>query len=561
MTIDKQGRVSQQALQAAYGVVEHPCPKEHWPEWEKCKTDPVYWIEKYCRTFDPRRADGDRWVSFVLWDRQKEYVRWLQENYKNKRPCVVLKCRTVGASWLTLCFFLHIWLFERDAKLSLGSRKEEFVDSAGQMDALFPKVRSLIEGLPDWMRPEGLDKSVLDLRMKLRNPQTGSMMTGEAGQNMGTGGRSTAYMIDEFAKVDFSTEVQGSVQDNSDFIVYISTPRGLNNEFARMIKAGHHPVFRFTYKDDPNRNFWFVGEWKVEEGKCSYWNVTNSGNGYTELKDAVYPWYEEQKLVRDPLNLAMEVDADLYGSMENAVFPTEWIDAVFSINLKQEGCVLAGLDLGESEVRANTVLTVRQGPVCIGQHATSGSSVEGKMFSLLLECEKARVGGRTIEQVVYDAAGGSGASFSSEIKGRKFNFTLIPLMGQAPASKRMWPDHLRSDEKFQNARAEAYGLVRERFRKTYEKHLGLKDWPDHECCCAKRTEKLYNQLAQIQWAPSETGKMKVMSKEKMKAEGQDSPNEADSFVYAFAFEKHQTITNHRYGKQEETQRGRYGNRR
>lgn len=516
-----------------------PVQARHADEWNRCRSDVVYWIEKYCLTFDPRREDGDRWVPFVLWPRQKEYMEWLALMYKGKRHCVVLKCRDVGASWLTLCFFTHIWLFEESAKLSLGSRKEEYVDSSEQIDALFPKIRSVLYHLPEWMRPPGFSRREHDLRMKLSNPANGSMITGEAGKNMGTGGRSTAYLCDEFARVECQSEVQASIQDNSDFIVYVSTPRGMNNEFARMVLGGEHPVFKFSFKDDPRRNFYQV---LSPDGK-----VTSEGNGHCDSPGAVWPWYESQKLTRNRVNLASQVDASLTGSVEFPVFQQEWIQACTSAKFKAQGEVLSGLDLGDSDESANTVLTVRQGPVGYPQYKVPGKAVSQKMRWLMAQCSTTRVDGKKISQVVYDAAGPSGSAFSNEIEDKEFPFVLFPFIGQGPPSVRLWPDYTSSQEKFANRRAEAYFIVSERMRRTFERQSGVKHHPQSECMSFPHDDKLVAQLMSIEFETTETGKLKVMSKAKMREKGIHSPNEADSLVYAFAFDKINVSVARRFG--------------
>lgn len=528
MKIDVQQSVPRSGLAVGLKVAQYPCEARYHEEWDRCKSDVVYWVEKYVRTYDPRREEGDRWVAFMLWDCQKEYLAWLRDRYADKEHCVVKKCRTMGASWLTLCDFMHSWLFERHAKLTLGSRKEDLVDDPANPDSLFEKLRKTLEGLPDWMKPPGFVKREHDQKLKLVNPWNGSVMTGEGGDNMGTGGRSTKYLIDEFAKVERSRQVQAAVQDNSNFIVYVSTPEGTANEFARMVMEGHHPVFNFSVFQDPTRNGWEL--W--EDGE-----LAESGNGADAPKGAVYPWIEKEKLKRDPVNFAQEVMGDLYASMQDAVFPSAWVMAAVNYPVKSSGDVVAGLDLGGGS-RLSTVLTPRQGPKALGQMCTGGDSPTKKLADLLEECAQARTPeGHRIVQVAYDASGESGSDFAKVLQGKKFPFALVPVMGQAAPTKRVWPDGRRSDEKFANLRTEACWVLRERFRKTFEARNGMAEHPDCDLVSIPNDPELHDQLSRLQFDVSETGKIRVVSKVKLRAMGVKAVDKADSLIYAFFHEK------------------------
>ena len=543
-------------LAKALGVKSYPVPPEHEAEWLKCKGDIVYWIETYVKTYDPRKPDGERWVSFILWPIQVAYMAWLNNQYKRQNHCVVCKCRTMGASWLTLCFFLHIWFFENDAKLTLGSYKEEKVDSPGNMDSLFEKARSVLKGLPHWMLPPGFDKRLHDLKLKLINPYNGSVMTGEAGDNCGTGGRSTAYLPDEFAKIDRSVQVQAAIQDNSNFIVYVSTPEGTANEFGRMVQDEAHPTFYFSVYDDPTRNHWHLveGSWIVDKTPDgAIWSLTEgsrivrSGNGLDGAPvGAVYPYLEEQRVLRDPVNFAQEVLGDVYASQKEQMFRPEWVRAAMSFKCKGTGQVTAGLDIGGG-ARLSTILTPRRGPKVLGQYLTGGESSAKKVEDLMSEVELARTDdGLRITQVTYDASGNTGADFAKALAGKVFEFTLIPFLGQsAPSKTKRWPDGRTSAERFATLRTEIGFLLQERFKKTYEKVNGIYNHPEEECISIPNDEELFRQLMGYSDDPTDTGKSRMMSKLKMRAAGIKFCDKADSLLYAFANEP---ITTVRYNR-------------
>lgn len=529
---------ARELLDRRYGIERPPCPEEHWDEWNRCKADVGYWVQKYVRTYDPREPEGERWVTFNLWPRQVEYLKWLTERYKAQEPCVVKKCRDVGASWLTISFCVHVWLFEKDAKVAMGSRKAELVDQRGNPDTLFEKARETIRHLPDWMRPK-MRPSTDDMEFRLINKAMGSVMTGEGGDKMGTGGRNGVYFIDEFAKVERSVKVQAAVEDNARFRIYVSTPEGLDNEFARMCRSGV-PRFDFTYKDDPRRSSWVLVSptdgWTVrQDGPDGGWKfeatgeVVQEGLGKEAPPGAVYPWYEEQRKTRHPVNLAQEVDGDLFASMQDAVCPAEWVRAAIKAPVKGTGPLLGGLDLGGG-ARPSTVLAVRRGPECLGVFRRSGPV--GSAVQTLVDAIKR--GGYSIQTIAYDAGGDTGASFGQTLK--KFGetpFKFVPLIGQKSASRRVWEDGKRSEERFLNLRAEAWWVFRERLRKTYEKFVEGIEHPDDECASIPDDETLLFELSSVQFEVTETGKYKIESKSRMKERGMDSPDTADAVVLAY----------------------------
>lgn len=161
-----------------------------------CEQDPVIFINDWCVTYDPRREDY-KVLPFVLFPRQVEFIQFLQDCLTQKEGGLVEKCRDMGASWLCCAFAVWLWLFHPGSAIGFGSRKEEYVDEKDNPKALLPKMRQIIENLPWWMQPKGFDMRKHAAYMKIINPENGSSITGEAGDNIGRGGRTTLYIKDE----------------------------------------------------------------------------------------------------------------------------------------------------------------------------------------------------------------------------------------------------------------------------------------------------------------------------------------------------------------------------
>ena len=124
---------------------------------------------------------------------------WLHERYRTRTSAPVEKSRDSGLTYIACAFSVWLWIFVPGVQIGWGSRKEMLVHRAGDQASIFEKIKSIIENLPPFLLPEGF-KADADLNyMKFVNRETGAAITGEAGGNIGRGGRCTLYFIDEAA--------------------------------------------------------------------------------------------------------------------------------------------------------------------------------------------------------------------------------------------------------------------------------------------------------------------------------------------------------------------------
>jgi hypothetical protein len=78
--------------------------------------------------------------------------------------------------------------------VGFGSSKEDKVDRSGDPDSLFWKARFFLKNLPPEFRGSW-DESEHSAHLRLQFPDTGSPVIGEAGDQIGRGGRSTATSL------------------------------------------------------------------------------------------------------------------------------------------------------------------------------------------------------------------------------------------------------------------------------------------------------------------------------------------------------------------------------
>lgn len=254
-----------------------PALKKHY------QNNIAQFINDWGMTFDPRNPEIGlpSTIPFVLFDRQREWVDWLIDRWRSREDGLTEKSREMGLSWLSVSIACGIMIFYKGVVIGFGSRKEEYVDKLGDPKSLFWKARMFIQLLPVEFRPEGWNQDRDALYMRLINPENGSSVVGEAGDNIGRGARASIYFVDESAFINNQDSVDAALSMTSNCKIDLSTVNGNANAFARKRHSGNVPIFTFHWRDDPRKD-----------------------------RD----WYEKKKRQLDPVILAQEVDIDYNAS-------------------------------------------------------------------------------------------------------------------------------------------------------------------------------------------------------------------------------------------------------
>ena len=118
--------------------------------------------------------------------------------------------------------------------MGFGSRKEILVDRAGDLQSIFEKIRSIVRNLPHYMKPKGFREHTHSNYMRLLNPANDATIIGEAGDNIGRGGRTSMFFVDEAAYLERPALIEAALTATTDVRIDISTPcnGSLFNEWA-----------------------------------------------------------------------------------------------------------------------------------------------------------------------------------------------------------------------------------------------------------------------------------------------------------------------------------------
>lgn len=466
--------------------------------------DVVWWFNTWVWTYDPRNpARGlPPYLPFDLFERQEAFLRWLEDRGREREDGVVPKSRDMGVSWLCVGFALHRWLYWPGHKTTLGANKLDQVDRLGDPDSLFEKMRLLIRRLPVWMLPPGFDHRKHDNQAKLVNPFNGNVIDGEGGDEMGRGGRSSMYFIDEAAFIERAERLDAATSATTDCRIFVSTVNGPGGPFARKANDGVHRCFVLHWRHDPR-------------------------------KDGA--WAEREKARLDPVQWAREYEIDFEASQENTVVHGEWVRASMQlrrrINLAPSKHVRSGLDVGGGS--AESVLFHKAGPVVYPAEAWADGDTVDLAHNAVESCR--RVGSR---QLNYDPIGvGKGVQ---DVLSRVQDLTSVGVNTGEPASRdREWPDERTSRERFVNKRAELWWLTREACRRSWEfmqwldGNEGGVEHPEDELLALPEDDVLLRQLSAITWKRTASGKVQIESKEDLRKRGIASPDRADALVLTF----------------------------
>lgn len=489
-------------------------------EMARCKADPVHWFNNWVWTYDPRGLSYNLPpnIPFVLRPRQADMVKWLQERIFTQTHGLIEKSRDEGMSYVILGFFLHQWLFVDGFSAGVGSRKEDLVDKKGDPKTLFYKFRDMLYKLPNWMQPQGYNEREHDNYLRVINPANGASLTGEAGDNIGRGGRTSVYLLDEWAFVERADAVDAAISQNTNVHIKGSTPNGIGNRFYKDRFSGRYDVFSMAWQENPDKN----------------WQVSYNSK-------PIYPWYEKQKLSLDDVVLAQEVDIDYAASVEGVVLPTAWINSVIDAH-KKLGIDISGqrvqsLDVAD-EGKDKNAIAGRYGILLdyVTAWSGKGSDIFATSQKAVDTCDEFGS-----DYFLYDSDGlGAGVRgdvrIINELRKDKKAIKAFAFRGSAAVfnpDKEMVKGRKNKDY-FENLKAQAWWSLRLRFQATHRAITeGMAYNPSDIISIDSgiaNLSQLKVELSQPTYSKSKSGKLLIDKA----PDGTSSPNMADAVMMVFA---------------------------
>lgn len=498
---------------------------------------PAEFIMDWMDTYDPRNPDL-KWMPFVFFMKQNDMIDFLESLDADQESGLIEKARDMGATWLCCGYTIWRWLFIENDAIGWGSRKEALVDKIGDPDSIFEKLRLLLNRLPMIFHPKGFNWARHATYMKLINPENGSIVSGEAGDNIGRGGRKAIYFKDEAAHYERPEKIESALGDNTRVQIDISSVNGLGNVFHR--RAEHAIMWERGKKIDKGFVRKFIMDWRDHPAKTQEWY------------DIERAKYEREGMLHV---FAQEKDRNYSAAISNLVIPYEYtrtavdahikvpyIAAAYAEMLKyNQNYYMAGLDVAD-EGEDRNAMTIREWIIWRSAEEW-GERDPGRTarraigfcqpYSGNIEC-------------MYDSIG-IGASVKSEYNRLTLDDKIIDqhqlpfVPWNAGASvlepfNRIIPDDdksLMNKDFYENLKAQAWWSLRTRFYKTFKAVTEGVVYPVDELISLDSRMPLLDVICKELAQPThvKSGRLKLMIDKKPK--GTKSPNIADSGVQAY----------------------------
>jgi phage terminase large subunit len=481
---------------------------------EYYRQKPWQFITDWGMTFDPRLAGGAdtlTTIPFILFPKQVDWVQWCLMRWSEGRPGITEKSREVGVSWLTVATIATLCIFHDGFVGGFGSRKEEYVDESGNTKTLFYKARMFVEMLPREFRGGWQRKA--DKHMLIRFPETGSTMTGEAGDNIGRGDRASIYVVDEAAYLAHPDSVDAALSQTTNCRIDVSSVNGMGNSFARKAKGGRISVFTFSWRDDPRKD---------------------------------EAWYQKQREdIDNDVIVAQELDIDYQASVDGVLIPSAWVNAAIDADKKigfgASGAQFAALDVADQGAD-KCAFAGRKGVVL--KHLEEWS---GKDSDTLYTAHRAIsiCDDNGYKGFKYDADG-IGAYIRGDIRGineqrdksSPIRATAFQGSGKVIGPEEEFVRGRTNADYFGNRKAQAWWELKTRFQKTF-RMVNEPDKYKYDVSeliaipsALPMREKLVMELSQPTAKPNGVGKI-IIDKQ---PEGTRSPNLADAVMMVYAKE-------------------------
>ncbi|MDI6537180.1 TerL protein [Pantoea ananatis] len=481
------------------------------------RDNPAQFIIDWGMTVDPRNVERGlpARIPFLLFPKQEEWIQWFVEHWRTSKPGITEKTRDMGMSWLTVGMAASLCLFNRGIIAGFGSRKEEYVDKIGSPKSLFDKARNFIGLLPVEFRG-GWNPKAHAPHMRILFPENDSAMTGEAGDGIGRGDRTSFYIVDESAFLERPYLVDASLSATTNCRQDISTPNGMANSFAERRHSGKVDVFTFHWRDDPRKD------------------------------DA---WYKKQCEELDAVTVAQEIDINYSASVEGVLIPSAWVqaavDAHIKLGIQPTGQRMGALDVAD-EGKDTNAFASRHGFLLedIEEWSGKGDDIFGTVQRAFSICDQ-----RRLEMYRFDSDGlGAGARGDARVineqrkERRERQITASPYRGsgspanpedEAVPGEYGQQGRLNKDF-FANAKAQGWWRLRTLFRNTWRAVEEKMPFSPDEIISISGSMPLKNklivELSQPTYSVNGVGKIVVDKK----PDGTKSPNLADSVMIAYA---------------------------
>lgn len=227
-----------------------------------CRRDMLFEVNSFGYLYSPKdRSDSPiiPWITYdfqdVCLDVVNDSIAGTGSDELRDLDVTLSKSREVGGSWMVMACFEHRWRYYMGQNFLVASSKEEYVCNKGDKNALMQKAEWYTKQLPVFLQPENCEMLVSS--KTYHNYDNDSMISGEATvENLGTGGRRTAILLDEAAKMPHAKKIFSSTRDVSRCRIFCSSPfgrQGMGASFFRKVQNPNSRKIWMHWSDIPSK--------------------------------------------------------------------------------------------------------------------------------------------------------------------------------------------------------------------------------------------------------------------------------------------------------------------
>lgn len=449
-------------------------------------------------------------LPFIMYPAQRRVIDGIEFCYQNRLDCMVGKSREAGISWGFMAWGIHKWLFSEGFRLGVGSEKADKVDMIGSSNPLMGKGRYLLYSIPSFFRPPSMkfEKNHYDNQFRIINPNLGSEILGEVGDNIGRSGRYSAFVIDEAQDLSSPQRADEGLESATSCRIDVGTARGMNH-FGTKWKSNAVVNYQVMWYEDPRK----TKKWELgEPDKDSWWRI-----------------FTEEKNKDNPAKVRQEYDFDLLASVPDICIPPEWVQAAINLQLDDDRSDnVLGYDIKGSGSDSGAVVQ-REGSTVTTIEEHLDKHVTNNMWKAYRTgCDL------NVNALNYDKIS-VGETFHEMLLNAEVDipFAVNAIVGNASAGEDILATTGKpANQVYYNLRARAWVQLRNRFKKTFEFVAHGTNYAHSELISIPFHPKLIEELSYPK-LHTRNGKYLIESKEQMKLRGLQSPNFADAAAYAF----------------------------
>ena len=228
---------------------------------------------------------------------------------------------------------------------------------------------------------------------------------------------------------------------------------------------------------------------------------------------------------------------------ESVIIKRTWlnaaVDAHIKLNIEPKGSNRIGFDIADDG-----------GDRCVNVMAHGNTAIamdwwKANEDELMKSCERTYANAvRNRSEITYDSIGVGAMAGSKfrEINQKntelKIKFKKFKAGGEVNRPERKYANDIKNRDMFSNLKAQAWWMVADRLRNTWDAVTNGTVYPDDELICISSTisdlEKLLTELSTPKKDYDNTGRVKVESKKDLDRREVKSPDLADAFIMAFA---------------------------